>query len=67
MDGVFETPETADDDMITTRSTNTINTIVNRKFGNNFHRHNGPNQSKNVHKQKSQQYQYITLQISNIF
>ena len=45
--------------MTTTRSSDIIETIVNRNFGNTFHHQNGPNQRQNVHKHTYQQYQPI--------
>ena len=39
-----------------------IETIVNINFGNKFHHQNGPNQRQHIHKNTSQQYQYIPYQ-----
>ena len=54
MEEVFEGLETVDVDMITTRSSKIIESILNRNFGNYFHRHNGPNQRQYVHKHTGQ-------------
>ena len=42
--------ETSDDDMTKTSSSNMIEPIVKRNFGNNFHHQNGRNQHQYVHK-----------------
>ena len=40
--------------MKTIHSSNMIEPIVNRKFGNNFHHHNEPNQRQYAHKHTGQ-------------
>ena len=60
---VFETLETEDIDISTAHSM--IDSIVNRNFGNTFHHQNGPNQGQRVHKNTSQQYQFISYQIKS--
>ena len=64
MEEVFEGLETVDVDMITTRFSKIIESILNRNFGNYFHRHNGPNQRQYVHKHTGQWYRYRPFQIS---
>ena len=49
MGEVFEDLKTEDAYMTITRSSNTIEAIVDRNFGNKFHHHNGTNQLQNVH------------------
>ena len=58
---VFENLETADVDMSTSHSI--IYPIVIRNFDNTFRDHNVPNKHQHFHKNKSQQYQYISYQI----
>ena len=41
----FENHETSDIDTTTTVSPNMVEPMVNRNFGNTFHRKNGPNQN----------------------
>ena len=43
MGEVFEDLKTEDAYMTITRSSNTIEAIVDRNFGNKFHHHNGTN------------------------
>ena len=53
--------------MKTTRSSNILEPIANRNFGNIFHHNNGNNQFQYVHKHTGQQYQCRPLQISKNF
>ena len=64
MEKVFETIETSDFDMKTTSSSNRIEPIFNRNFGNALHNHNRSNQIQHGHKHKFQQYQSRPFQIS---
>ena len=57
MEELFETIETSYVDMEKTRSSNTIETIVNINFGNNFHNHNGTNYNLHVQKNTGKHYQ----------
>ena len=61
---VFETLKAADVDTTTTLSSNMIEPIFNRNFGNTFHHHNGPNHCQRANKHTYQHYQPRPLQIS---
>ena len=57
----FEALETDNVDMLKIHYM--IEPIVNRNFGNTFHRHNGPNQCERFHKNTCQKYQNRSYQI----
>ena len=54
MEELFETLETVGFEMTKTRSSNMIESIVNRNSAKAFNRHNDPNQCLNVHKHTCQ-------------